>query len=70
MNYFSKINATFHEGSGFNDDGIEKKPFAKITIDQIVSRDLVDKICELMRDEMHDMGQSCTIKIQSEYWDC
>ena len=64
------VTVTFHYGSGFELDGFSKKPFAKLQIDSPISRELIDQICKLVRDNVNQMGECCSIKIQSESWDC
>jgi hypothetical protein len=68
--FVDKVKITFHHGSSYAPEGITKKPFATLVINEIVNRELIDKICQLVRDDMNEMGDFCNIKIQSEDWDC
>ena len=68
--FVDKVKITFHHGSSYTPEGITKKPFATLVINEIVNRELIDKICQLVRADMNEMGDFCNIKIQSEDWDC
>lgn len=70
MTYLDKTKITFHTGSAYEENGINKKPFATLIIAEIFNKETIDAICKLMRAEMNEMGDSCNIKIQSEDWDC
>lgn len=70
MKYVDKTRVTFHHGCGFDAQGIDKKPFATFIITDIVQRELIDKICDLMKEYHDTVGEFCNIKIQSEDWDC
>jgi hypothetical protein len=70
MKYVDKTKVTFHHGCGFDSEGIDKKPFATFIITDIVQRELIDKICDVMKEYHDSVGEFCNIKIQSEDWDC
>jgi hypothetical protein len=70
MTYLDKTKITFHSGCAFSKEGIEKKPFATLTFNEITNRDLIDAVCELIKSKINAEGDFCNIKIQSEDWDC
>ena len=70
MKYLDKTQITFHHGCAFDSEGINKKPFATFIITDIVQRELIDKICDVMKEYHDNLGEFCNIKIQSEDWDC
>lgn len=67
--HYDKTTVTFHHGCGFAPEGIDKKPFATLVVNDIVPRELIDKICDVMREYHNEIGDFCNIKIQSEDWD-
>lgn len=71
MNYLDKVRVSFHNGNAYAPEGIKKKPFAVFTYDGIVNRELIDKVCQLVKQYQNDEdGDFCNIKISSEDWDC
>lgn len=68
--YIDRVKITFHNGCGFGPEGITKKPFATFVINDIVPRELIDKICGAMKEHYNQTGEFCNVKIQSEDWDC
>ena len=71
MAYLDKTRVSFHNGNAYSAEGITKKPFAVFTYDGIVNRELIDKICELIREYVNnEEGDFCNVKITAEDWDC
>lgn len=68
--HLDKTRVTFHHGCGFAPEGIDEKPFATLVVADIVPRELIDKICDVMREYHNEIGEFCNVKIQSEDWDC
>ena len=68
--HYDKTRVSFHHGCVFCPEGIDKKPFATLVVDDIVPRELIDKICDIMREHHNGIGEFCNVKIQSEDWDC
>jgi hypothetical protein len=70
MILLNKTRVSFHHGNAFSKDGIEKKPFAVLQYDGIVDRELIDKICEMVREHVNETeGDFCNIKFSSQDWD-
>jgi hypothetical protein len=70
MTHYDRTKITFHRGNAFTPEGIEAEPFATVTINDIVGRELIESICTLMRDHVHAAhADFCNIKISTEDWD-
>jgi hypothetical protein len=71
MTILNKTRVSFHYGNAFSNEGIDKKPFAVFTYDGIVDRELIDKVCELVREHTNEHeGDFCNFKISTQNWDC
>ena len=71
MNHYDKTIVTFHRGSAFTPEGINPEPFATLTINDLVDRDLIDAICGLMREHVNKVhADHCNFKLTLEDWDC
>jgi hypothetical protein len=69
--HYSRTTVTFHRGNAFDADGITSEPFATLTVNDLVERDLIDAICALVRKHVNDTHMDfCNIKLTSEDWDC
>ncbi len=70
MTHYDKTRVTFHRGNAFTPEGIEAEPFATLTINDLVERELIDTICDLVRKHVNDTHMDfCNIKISTEDWD-
>jgi hypothetical protein len=70
MTHYDKTTVTFHHGNAFEVDGITPEPFATLTINSLVERELIDTICALIRDHVNTTHMDfCNIKISTEDWD-
>jgi hypothetical protein len=70
MILFNKTRVSFHYGNAFSAAGIDKKPFAVLQYDGIVDRELIDKICQLVREHVNETeADFCNVKISTEDWD-
>jgi len=71
MTHYDRTRVTFHRGNAFAPEGIEIEPFAMLTINDSVERELIDAICTLVRDHTNKAhADFCNIKISTEDWDC
>ena len=71
MTHYDRTRVTFHRGNAFTPEGIEAQPFATLTIDDLVERELIDAICALVRDHVNKAhADFCNIRISTEDWDC
>ena len=71
MDHYDKTIVTFHRGSAFTPEGINPEPFATLTINDLVGRELIDTICALMREHVNKAhADHCNIKLTLENWDC
>lgn len=71
MTILNKTKISFHYGNAFSIEGMEKKAFATFNYQGVVDRELLDKVCELVRDHINESeGECCNIKISTEDWDC
>jgi hypothetical protein len=69
MKHYDKTRVTFHGGYGFNEEGIDKKPFATFTATTLISAEAVDKIIAVMREYCGTNGECCNVKLSAEDWD-
>ena len=70
MTHYDKTRVTFHRGNAFTPEGIDAEPFATLTINDLVERELIDTICDLVRKHVNDTHMDfCNIKISTEDWD-
>lgn len=70
MTHYDRTRVTFHRGNAFTPEGIEAEPFATLTINDLVERELIDAICDLVRKHVNDTHMDfCNIKISTEDWD-
>jgi hypothetical protein len=68
--HYDRTKITFHRGNAFTPEGIEAEPFATLTINDLVERDLIDAICGLIRDHVNKTHMDfCNIKLSTEDWD-
>ena len=71
MDHYDKTIVTFHRGNAFTPEGINPEPFATLTINDLVDRDLIDAICGLMREHVNKVhADHCNFKLTLEDWDC
>jgi hypothetical protein len=71
MEHYDKTTVTFHRGNAFTPEGIDAAPFATLTINDLVGRDLIDAICALVREHVNAAhADHCNIKLSIEDWDC
>jgi len=68
-NYLDKTIIKFYHGSAFDNEGIDKVPFAVFKCNEIISQNLINSICDLVKSDVNDSGEICNYKIQSEYHD-
>ena len=70
MTHYDRTKITFHRGNAFTPEGIEVKPFATLTFNDLVERELIDTICQLVREHVNATHMDfCNIKLTSEDWD-
>jgi hypothetical protein len=70
MTHYDRTRVTFHRGNAFTPEGIEAEPFATLTINDLVERELIDAICDLVRNHVNTTHMDfCNIKISTEDWD-
>ena len=70
MTFYEKTRITFHRGSAYGPEGLDKIPFAVFTITDLVESELIDAVCTLVRDHTHKMhADFCNVKISTEQWD-
>ena len=68
--HYDRTRVTFHRGNAFAPEGIDKKPFATFTINDLVERELIDAICAVVREHTNKMhADCCNIKLSTEDWD-
>jgi hypothetical protein len=68
--HYDRTKITFHRGNAFTPEGIEAEPFATLTVNDLVERDLIDAICDLIRDHVNKTHMDfCNIKLSTEDWD-
>jgi hypothetical protein len=49
---------------------VDVEPFATLTFKGLVDRDLIDAICQLIRESTNETaGDFCNIKLSTEDWD-
>jgi len=71
MTHYDKTLITFHRGNAFTPEGIDAAPFAILTINDLVDRELIDAICALVREHVNKAhADCCNIKLTLENWDC
>jgi len=71
MTHYDKTRVTFHHGNAFDAEGITPTPFATLTFNALVERELIDTICDLIRKHVNETHMDfCNIKLTSEDWDC
>jgi hypothetical protein len=69
--FYDRTIVTFHRGNAFTPEGIEAEPFAMLTVNDLVERELIDTICDLVRKHVNETHMDfCNIKLTSEDWDC
>ena len=69
--HYDRTTVTFHHGNCFSAEGITPEPFATLTFNALVERDLIDAICALIRTHVNETHMdACNIKLTSEDWDC
>ena len=69
--HYDRTKITFHRGNAFTPEGIEAEPFATLTINDLVERELIDAICDLVRNHVNTTHMDfCNIKLSTEDWDC
>ena len=69
--HYDRTTVTFHRGNAFTSEGIDAEPFATLTINSLVERELIDAICALIRAHVNETHMDfCNIKLTSEDWDC
>lgn len=69
--HYDKTRITFHSGNAFAVEGITPEPFATLTFNVLVERELIDTICDLVRKHVNETHMDCcNIKLTSEDWDC
>ena len=70
---YGKVKVTFHRGNHYmrKDGLIDEEPFGIIEFpDELVERDLIDKLCETVRKHFNEVnGEVCNIKIESMEYD-
>jgi hypothetical protein len=70
MTHYDRTKITFHRGNAFTPEGIEAEPFATLTFNDLVERELIDTICDLVRKHVNDTHMDfCNIKLTTEDWD-
>ena len=70
MQHYDRTTVTFHHGNAFTPEGIDAEPFATLTINNLVERELIDTICALVREYTNKThADFCNIKILTEDWD-
>jgi hypothetical protein len=70
MTHYDRTKITFHRGNAFTPEGVDKAPFATVTINDLVNQELIEAICGLMRTHVNDTHMDfCNIKISTEDWD-
>jgi hypothetical protein len=70
MEHYDKTRITFHRGSAFTPEGVNKKPFATFVINDLVERELIEGLCALMREHVNKThADFCNIKLSTEDWD-
>lgn len=70
MTHYDKTLITFHRGNAFSPEGIDAAPFAILTINDLVDRELIDAICALVREHVNTAhADHCNIKLSTEDWD-
>jgi hypothetical protein len=68
--HYDRTKITFHRGNAFTPEGIEAEPFATLTVNDLIERDLIDAICGLIRDHVNKTHMDfCNIKLTTEDWD-
>jgi len=68
--HFDRTIVTFHRGNAFSPEGVTPEPFATFTINDLVDRDLIDSICELVREHTNKAhADFCNVKLTTEDWD-
>ena len=68
--HYDRTKITFHRGNAFTPEGIEAEPFATLTVNDLVERELIDTICDLVRKHLNETHMDfCNIKISTEDWD-
>jgi hypothetical protein len=69
--HYDRTHITFHRGNAFAPEGITPEPFATLTFNDLVERELIDTICDLVRKHVNETHMDfCNIKLTSEDWDC
>ena len=70
MTHYDKTTVTFHRGNAFTPEGVDAVPFATLTVNDLVGRELIDSICDLMREHVNKAhADFCNIKLSIEDWD-
>jgi hypothetical protein len=70
MSIVDNAHVTFHHGNCFSAEGVDAEPFATLTFKGLVDRDLIDAICQLIRESTNETaGDFCNIKLSTEDWD-
>ena len=70
MTHYDRTTVTFHHGNAFTPEGIDAEPFATLTINSLVERELIDTICALICAHVNDTHMDfCNIKLSTEDWD-
>lgn len=71
MTNYDRTRVTFHRGNAFETDGVATEPFATLTVNDLVSRELIEAICALVREHTNKThADCCNIKTYTEDWDC
>ena len=69
--HYDRTTVTFHRGNAFAPEGITPEPFASFTMNDLVDRDLIDAICDLVREHTNKAhADFCNVKLHTEDWDC
>jgi hypothetical protein len=68
--HYDRTRVTFHRGNAFSPEGIAPEPFATLTVNDLIERDLIDLICGLIRTHVNETHMDfCNIKLTTEDWD-
>jgi hypothetical protein len=68
--HYDRTKITFHRGNAFTPEGIEAEPFATLTVNDLIERELIDTICDLVRKHVNNTHMDfCNIKLSTEDWD-
>ena len=69
--FYDKTKITFHRGNAFSPEGVDKAPFATFIINDLITQELIQALCSLMREHVNETHMDCcNIKLNTEDWDC